>query len=194
MLMVEPPPAGEVPAEVAAATEGTSSSLEIASRTPEGSVVEATIVRRMEPERTSPLPATPSPSASPRDLGPLAISPQPSPLPSPSVAPSPSPSPVPAGEKYLVTAGDTLSRIARTKYGPENERLFTLIRNANRALLEDGDSLRIGMELVIPPPPAGVAIRPSPAPSPSPAPRIDGPRRGVVRVRGSTVMPTPCAV
>ncbi len=53
--------------------------------------------------------------------------------------------------EYIVEPGDTLSRIAKKFYGDSS--LATVIYNANRAVLADEDSLRVGQKLMLPPKP-----------------------------------------
>jgi nucleoid-associated protein YgaU len=57
------------------------------------------------------------------------------------------------GETYTVETGDTLIAIARRRYN--DQRLWKLIHEANRALLPDpATTLRKGMKLRLPPAPA----------------------------------------
>ncbi|MDX2132532.1 MAG: LysM peptidoglycan-binding domain-containing protein [Planctomycetota bacterium] len=68
--------------------------------------------------------------------------------------PSPTPTPPPAGAErtYVVKSGDTLSGIAKSVYG--DPRLAGVIFDANRDVLDDEHSLKIGQTLRIPPRPA----------------------------------------
>jgi nucleoid-associated protein YgaU len=50
--------------------------------------------------------------------------------------------------RYIVQAGDTLSKISREYYGDPNQ--FTKIFNANRSILDDPNTIRPGQELIIP--------------------------------------------
>ncbi|MHC4561244.1 MAG: LysM peptidoglycan-binding domain-containing protein [Planctomycetota bacterium] len=59
--------------------------------------------------------------------------------------------PAPQAVTYRVREGDSLSRIARTVYGPQNEHLYRRIFEANRDKLADESTLTIGQVLVIPP-------------------------------------------
>ncbi|MFW6132428.1 MAG: LysM peptidoglycan-binding domain-containing protein [Planctomycetota bacterium] len=56
-----------------------------------------------------------------------------------------------APRTYRVQPGDSLRSIARDVYGAEHEDQYRRIYEANRALLPDEDTLRIGQALVIPP-------------------------------------------
>ncbi len=53
--------------------------------------------------------------------------------------------------EYIVEPGDTLSRIAQKFYGDSS--LASTIYNANRSILADEDSLRVGQKLMLPPKP-----------------------------------------
>jgi len=67
-------------------------------------------------------------------------------------APGP-PTPVVTGPRrriYKVQPNDSLIRIARKVYGPENEALYKRIYEANRGVLTDESTVSIGQELVIP--------------------------------------------
>ncbi|MCC7367704.1 MAG: LysM peptidoglycan-binding domain-containing protein [Chloroflexi bacterium] len=100
----------------------------------------------------TPTPAAVTAVASPASgtpSGPL-TPPSPSPAP-PSPSPSPSPSPA-AGETYTVAEGDTLATIAERFYGDPSA--WRRIYDANRSLIgENPDSVKIGMQLRIPPRP-----------------------------------------
>ena len=54
----------------------------------------------------------------------------------------------PAARTYTVSAGDTLSKIAKEYYGNSNE--YMKIFEANRDTLSDPDVIKVGQELVIP--------------------------------------------
>jgi nucleoid-associated protein YgaU len=56
---------------------------------------------------------------------------------------------------YEVRSGDTLSEIAQAFYGSAAPRYLDLIFEANRDVLRDMDSLRVGQKLRIPPAPSG---------------------------------------
>jgi len=81
-----------------------------------------------------------------------------------------------AGATYTVKAGDSLIRIARTVYGPQHEREYKRILQANRDKVPDETVMQVGTVLVIPPlagaPAApdrsassGGTVAPSPRPS-----------------------------
>ena len=57
-------------------------------------------------------------------------------------------SPAVVYETYTVTAGDSLSKIARHKYG--NANLWTLIHEANKDRIKNPDLIQVGWELKIP--------------------------------------------
>ncbi|NLW86526.1 MAG: LysM peptidoglycan-binding domain-containing protein [Planctomycetes bacterium] len=71
----------------------------------------------------------------------------------PAPAPQASRPSVPA-VVHTVTTGDTLIKIARLHYGSGNEMEYKRILDANRNVIRDEKSLRVGQELVIPPAPA----------------------------------------
>lgn len=52
------------------------------------------------------------------------------------------------GQKYKVQPGDTLSKIAKEKYGNAND--YMKIFEANRNILSDPNKIQVGQELVIP--------------------------------------------
>ena len=52
------------------------------------------------------------------------------------------------GQKYKVQPGDTLSKIAKEKYGNAND--YMKIFEANRDKLSDPNKIQVGQELVIP--------------------------------------------
>lgn len=85
----------------------------------------------------------------------------------------PGPPAEPAGKKYIVKDKDTFVKIARTEYGPQNERQYTLIAKANPTV--DPLRLRPGQELIIPPlpaaPPPSDRVTPGRTPAP-PAPSV----------------------
>lgn len=51
-------------------------------------------------------------------------------------------------ETYTVRAGDTLSKIAKKKYG--NSSLWKLIHEANKDRIKNPDLIQVGWELKIP--------------------------------------------
>lgn len=51
-------------------------------------------------------------------------------------------------EIYEVVAGDSLSKIAKRKYG--NAKLWTILHEANRELVKDPNVIQIGWKLRIP--------------------------------------------
>jgi hypothetical protein len=53
-----------------------------------------------------------------------------------------------AGQTYKVQPGDTLSKIAKEKYGSAND--YMKIFEANRDKLSDPNKIQVGQELVIP--------------------------------------------
>lgn len=67
----------------------------------------------------------------------------------PSEPAQPSPDPVPSIKEYVVHAGDTLSGIATDIYGTSG--MARAIYQANRDILADEHSLRVGMRLKLPP-------------------------------------------
>lgn len=52
---------------------------------------------------------------------------------------------------HTVAPGDTLSKIAAARYGTKSQSVVEAIYQANRQVLKDMDSLRVGMVLTIPP-------------------------------------------
>ncbi len=54
------------------------------------------------------------------------------------------------GIVYVVKAGDNLTRIARSHYGRDKGGLYTKIFEANRDVLADAGTVRVGMKLKIP--------------------------------------------
>ena len=52
--------------------------------------------------------------------------------------------------KHTVAAGDNLSKIAAKYYGTKSRRVVDAIFQANRASMESADTVRIGMELILP--------------------------------------------
>lgn len=69
----------------------------------------------------------------------------------PVVAP-PEPAPEPSGWRaYTVKRGDTLSGIAKSQYG--STRFVDLIVDSNKGTIRDGDDIREGMTLRLPPKP-----------------------------------------
>ncbi|MEO6666605.1 MAG: LysM peptidoglycan-binding domain-containing protein [Nitrospiria bacterium] len=65
-----------------------------------------------------------------------------------ATAPDGAPVRVEIFETYTVKAGDSLSKIARRKYG--NADLWHLIHEANRDLIKNPDLIQIGWQLKIP--------------------------------------------
>jgi len=63
-----------------------------------------------------------------------------------------------AARRYVVKADDSLIRIARKVYGRGHEQQYKLIFQANRDVLADESTLRVGQELVIPPLPQAQAL------------------------------------
>ena len=56
--------------------------------------------------------------------------------------------PVEVYETYTVKSGDTLSKIAKKKYG--NSSLWKLIHEANKDRIKNPDLIQVGWELKIP--------------------------------------------
>jgi nucleoid-associated protein YgaU len=174
VLQVDPPPPGDAPAEALASGGPASPSLggpghgtlTIADHPVDSCSVAEVVVVRNETER----PAERAPERRPIET--IAVAPTPAPaLPASTPAPA-----LPPAKKYVVKSRDTLTKIARAEYGPENERLLALIRQANKDALRGGDeSLQVGMELVIPPPPAPAVTSRTPSASPAPAAHHDAP-------------------
>lgn len=54
------------------------------------------------------------------------------------------------GTRYTVVSGDSLSRIAGRHYGRQSHEFVEAIFNANRNVLSDPDSLKVGMKLILP--------------------------------------------
>ncbi|HAU38074.1 MAG TPA: hypothetical protein DCX07_10215 [Phycisphaerales bacterium] len=71
------------------------------------------------------------------------------------------PAPAPAARTYVVRAGDSLIKIARTVYGAGREREYKRIYEANKNLMPDEATVIVGQELTIPPLPGAA---PTPAP------------------------------
>ncbi len=63
--------------------------------------------------------------------------------------PVPTPAPAPKPQTYTVKKKDSLWKIALKFYG--DGRKFTIIKNANKAVLNNGDKIKPGMVLQIPP-------------------------------------------
>ncbi len=55
-----------------------------------------------------------------------------------------------AGTTHIVVAGDTLTEIAGKYFGSKSRKNVLAIFEANRAVLSEPDSIRVGMKLVIP--------------------------------------------
>lgn len=96
----------------------------------------------LETEEPAPAPA-PEPEPAP------APEPVPEPTPAPEPEPAPEPTPAPAAEgTYTVKSGDCLWSIAQEIYG--TGRQWTVIYNANKAVIKNPDAIQIGQVLVIP--------------------------------------------
>jgi len=155
--VVEPPPPGDVPPEALAGDGGGRPPLEIAHRPADPcSEVVVEVVRRPDAEKAAdPPPVRPGVRIVDPPAGPVAPPAGPVALP-----------PAPA-RKHLVKAKETLRKIARQEYGPENEKQYVLILQANKDQLEGDDTLQVGMTLVIPPLPASVSRPPAASPPPA---------------------------
>jgi nucleoid-associated protein YgaU len=57
----------------------------------------------------------------------------------------------PPSRTYVVEPKDSLIKIARKVYGPQHEREYKRILEANRDTLDDEESISVGQKLVIPP-------------------------------------------
>jgi len=90
-----------------------------------------------------------------------AAAPEPAPAPAQTPAPAPAQTPPPPPERahdlvldgaeyYTVVHRDTLSHIARIKYGANNGFYYPLIIMASRDIVEDQDVIEIGTVLTIP--------------------------------------------
>ena len=90
--------------------------------------------------------------------------------------------------KYAVKRGDTLIGIARKVYGPDHERQYMRIFQANRGILSDESTVSPGQVLVIPP-----LSHNSPAPGRTPAETRQPERRGETNLRGLP-RPVPAAI
>jgi len=66
------------------------------------------------------------------------------------IAPEPAAEPAANVQKHTVAAKDTLIKIARKYYGPENERDYKRILEANKKTLSSETALKVGQELIIP--------------------------------------------
>lgn len=53
-------------------------------------------------------------------------------------------------QRYVVVAGDTLTRIAGKFYGSRSRKVIDAVFDANRAILPDADHLRPGMKITLP--------------------------------------------
>ncbi len=93
--------------------------------------------------------------------------------------PPPAP-PTPEVRTYVVQPGDTLIRIARKVYGPEHEKEYVRIFQANRDRIPSASRVLIGEQLVIPP------LGPE-RPSPQAARETAQPRPGPERYREMTL-------
>ncbi len=85
-------------------------------------------------------------------------SPSPSPSATPIVSPSPEPSTAPL--VYVVKKGDTMTKIAKA-HGVTLEALL----EANKATVKDPNKVKVGAELIIPPPPSEASLAPETSPS-----------------------------
>ena len=65
---------------------------------------------------------------------------------------APAPAATPANRTYTVVAGDSLSKIAKKKYGHAND--WNRIYEANKDLIKNPDVIQIGWKLKIPAKPA----------------------------------------
>jgi len=85
------------------------------------------------------------------------------PVPAESRADAPAPVRVapPVDRTYTVQRNDSLSRIARREYGTDDREAYMRIFNANRDILRDPSSVRVGQVLRIPPPDAAAPAAPS---------------------------------
>ena len=63
---------------------------------------------------------------------------------------------------YTVTPNDSLTKIARAVYGPRNGDAYRLIYEANRDVLPDEETLRVGQVLTIPALAGPASARPRP--------------------------------
>ena len=159
-LQVEPPPAGDGPAAPETARgESSGASLELAHHAPDAcSFVDVRVSPRTHPEPTE-AETSRSSTLTRREVERIEDVTPP---------PPPPPPPPPAGKKYIVKAKDTLIKIARAEYGPDNERQYVLIQQANKEGLRGGTTLTVGQELVIPPLPPSLASSRTPAPAVAP--------------------------
>lgn len=75
--------------------------------------------------------------------------PKPEPMPEPKPEPEPMPEPMPTPEgSYVVKAGDSLSKIAKTQLGDATK--WNVIYQANKAIIKNANMIYIGQTLVIP--------------------------------------------
>jgi nucleoid-associated protein YgaU len=58
--------------------------------------------------------------------------------------------PLGGGRTHVVQKGDTLFSLARQYYGPENQRMWRKIWEANRDKVPQPDQIKVGQELIIP--------------------------------------------
>jgi nucleoid-associated protein YgaU len=75
---------------------------------------------------------------------------------------------------YEVQPGDSLVKIARKVYGPQHEREYKRIVEANKNVIKDERSLAVGTKLVIPPLPQAAPVPAPSAPSRAPDVRLAG--------------------
>lgn len=101
------------------------------------------ILVQENPVEDSPIMMAPLPSRSP--VGEVVEAPS---VAAPSAASAPPADATPAGRRHTVARGDTLFSLAQQYYG--NRSRWRDIYEANRNQLPDANSLRLGMELVIP--------------------------------------------
>ncbi|MFW6146582.1 MAG: LysM peptidoglycan-binding domain-containing protein [Planctomycetota bacterium] len=83
-----------------------------------------------------------------------------------ATAPTPARVVPPVDRTYTVRQGDSLSRIARREYGTDDREAYMRIFNANRDILRDPSSVRVGQVLRIPPPAATDADTDAAPPAP----------------------------
>jgi hypothetical protein len=101
-------------------------------------------------------PPPPDPAPAPAPEQPKAPEPAPAPAPAPVATPAPPPPErasdliLDGAETYTVVRKDTLSYIAKLKYGSNNGFYYPLIMMASRDLVEDQDYIEPGMVLTIP--------------------------------------------
>ncbi len=115
-------------------------------------VSEPTVTATTIPSPTPAQTATPTveptltPTATPTETPPPTPAPPPTEVPPPTEAPPPTAAPAPAPRRYVVESGDTLRTIA-AQFDISVEALLRY----NGFSPEEGDSLRVGQEIFIPP-------------------------------------------